>query len=510
MNVVFRVDASLAIGSGHVMRCITLAQRMRNCGFKCHFICREHTGNFIRYIEQLGFLVHRLPASSSSQPRVNNEYPLPLHAQWLGSSWELDKQLTSEILNMLGSVGWLIIDHYAIDARWERALKDYCDRILVIDDLADRQHYCDLLIDQTLDRTFYDYKNLVPGETKLLVGPKYALLRDSFVLAREQAYSINAPNNLSRILVSMGGVDEKNATLKVLQQLVKNEKYLVTVLLGPNAPHYKDVSAYCRKYRNIKHIQFTNDIAALMLESDISIGAAGSTSWERACLGLPSIVIPLADNQREIAQKLDVAKAAILIELDDIDSSLAKKIAEIAVRWESIHDANFRLCDGLGVNRLMQELSKLECPSKLKYELVPARHADIQKVFDWQSSSLTRQYALNSEMPSWSAHQNWMQEKLSQTKDYFYIISETKNNIKLGVVRLDWLSKGYYLVSIYVDPENYGLGIAAEALANLDHLHPHVTIEAVVLKENKASQRLFEKANYQRLTGEKFIRGPIV
>ena len=188
----------------------------------------------------------------------------------------------------------------------------------------------------------------------------------------------------------------------------------MTVLLGLNAPHYKDVLAYCSKYRNIKHIQFTNDIAALMLESDISIGAAGSTSWERACLGLPSIVIPLADNQREIAQKLDVSKAAILIELDDIDSSLAKKIAEIAVRWESIHDANLQLCDGLGVNRLMLELSKLECSSKLKYELVPARHADIQKVFDWQSSSLTRQYSLNSEMPSWSEHQKWMQEKLNQ------------------------------------------------------------------------------------------------
>ena len=163
VRVAFRVDASLSIGSGHVMRCLTLADSLADKGAQCHFICREHPGHLIEYIRRKGYSVHVLPPCAKElflekQPVSTDDPP---HASWLGCTWDIDAAATRAILNE-GEPDWLVVDHYALDARWERALQGVCKKIMVIDDLADRAHICDQLLDQNFGRTATDYAPLVP------------------------------------------------------------------------------------------------------------------------------------------------------------------------------------------------------------------------------------------------------------------------------------------------------------------------------------------------------------
>lgn len=216
MNVCFRADASLAIGSGHVMRCLTLADALRTRGAVCHFLTRAHAGNLISTIRQRGHDVTALPDCGGTVP-VKDDSSLA-HSAWLGCSIEQDAEQSAVILHTLRP-DWLVLDHYALDQRWERALRPYYGRLLAIDDLADRPHDCDILLDQNLGRKAADYAQLLPKRCTIAIGPAYALLRPEF--SRFRPYSLNrrAQGRLQRILISMGGVDNPDATSRVLQTL---------------------------------------------------------------------------------------------------------------------------------------------------------------------------------------------------------------------------------------------------------------------------------------------------
>ena len=134
----------------------------------------------------------------------------------------------------------------------------------------------------------------------------------------------------------------------------------VTVLLNPKAPHYKEIREFSLNNESwLTHIDFVDNMAKLMSKSSIAIGAPGSTSWERACLGIPSIIIPLAENQRDIANNLEIAKAAIKVELVEIESNLFNAIQELINSWQAYYETNISLCDGLGRERVLQEIQKL-------------------------------------------------------------------------------------------------------------------------------------------------------
>jgi RimJ/RimL family protein N-acetyltransferase len=250
-----------------------------------------------------------------------------------------------------------------------------------------------------------------------------------------------------------------------------------------------------------------------MKSHSIAIGAPGGASWERACLGIPNIIIPLADNQRMVCQTLMDNGAAIKVELESLGNDFSPALKHIIENYDVYQQNNLLLCDGLGLYRTIfaieQVLGKKESSIFLGCRL--ATNHDIERVYQWQVQPETRSYALNKDIPSWEEHSEWMTNKLTDHENYFYII-EVKNsqcNFKAaGVVRLDKLGESTYLISIFIAPEFHGNGIAQHALTYIDLVHSDLTINATVLSENIASVKLFTRANYKQITAEKFQRTP--
>lgn len=499
MKVVFRVDASVLIGSGHVMRCLVLADALKSRGHDIFFACTPFKGDMRAYINECGYPVINLPAP---------EYELtPTHdadyLAWLQKSVDEDARDFAATVTVADLV---ITDHYAIEKEWQSAVIEALNcRLFAIDDLA-RCHNADLVLDQTLGRESSDYAE---SSTQVLVGCEYALLKPSFANKRESALSRVLTESRPQVLVSMGGVDALNATLRVLKALDGKVDALFTVLLSPRSPHFNAVKTWCASKTNVTHIEFCSDMASLMLSHDVAIGAPGTTSWERACLGLPNIIVPLADNQQLICEQLVKHNAAIKVDLDDIYDSLLQGYQTTLEQWQEFKQANLALCDGRGVRRVVFEIARLFDKRSNSLSLHRALEGDIELVYQWQSHPETRRFALTPSVPTWNEHQEWMTRKLQSVSDYFYMVNDIASGRKLGVVRLDRQSEGHYLVSIFVEPNSYGKGIASQALAMVDDIHPDVTLHATVLKSNLGSRKLFQKANYQQVDDENFVRQPI-
>lgn len=313
LKVFFRTDASLQIGTGHVMRCLALADALCAMGAECRFICREHPGNLIELIRGQGHAVHPLPCCSTSSEM--GAFP-STHSAWLGCS-QLDDAAASAALLTEWSVDWLIVDHYALDSCWEEVLQSHCRQLMVIDDLADRPHRCDLLLDQTFGRIAGDYSVLVPAHCRLLCGSSFALLRPEFSGLRDYSLRRRMGAPLQHLLITMGGVDKDNATGAVLDALCHSSlpaECRITVVMGTTAPWLAKVrqQAVGMPWPTMVRVG-VSDMARLMAESDLAIGAAGSTSWERCCLGLPTVMLVLASNQLMVAQGLERAGAVLVL-----------------------------------------------------------------------------------------------------------------------------------------------------------------------------------------------------
>ena len=347
MKVAFRVDASLNMGTGHVMRCLTLAQVLKENGANVEFICRKHEGNLIVKIRSSGFVVHELKVFEETE--VDTKLA---HSHWLGATQQQDADDCIEILKAEKS-DWLIVDHYALDEEWQKKLKPYYEKLMVIDDLADRKHQCDILLDQTFGRQKKDYSALTPEDCKLLLGSQYALLRPEF--AKWRAYSLKRRNNpkFKRLLVNMGGVDVDNITESVLDELkICNlpSDLKITVVMGGLAPHIESVKskAITLPYKTEVKVDVGN-MAEIMANSDISIGAAGSTTWERCCLGLPTIQIVLAKNQITIAKSLSGLGAIKFLQSIKGVSRVIKNPRNWMLNVSNIAR---HVSDGLGVKRV--------------------------------------------------------------------------------------------------------------------------------------------------------------
>lgn len=315
MLVVFRADASVQIGTGHVMRCLTLAEQLRQHGHQCQFICRDHPGHLGELIEGKGFELHLLagtaPALANSAD-IDNSY-----AQWLGVTWQQDARQTLEVLSSLAA-DWLVVDHYALDARWEKGVAAAVGQIMVIDDLADRNHDCAVLLDQNLGSKAAAYDGKVPDDCIRLIGPQYTLLRPEFARLREGSLERRRHPQLKRILISLGGVDRTNVTGEVLRALSETSLPSDTeldIIMGAAAPYLDEIrdQALHSRFRATVSVS-VSDMAERMCRADLSIGAAGSSSWERCCLGLPAILVVLADNQVRGAMALEAAGAVIVID----------------------------------------------------------------------------------------------------------------------------------------------------------------------------------------------------
>jgi UDP-2,4-diacetamido-2,4,6-trideoxy-beta-L-altropyranose hydrolase len=356
-TVVFRVDASIQIGTGHVMRCLTLAHAIRESGNHVYFISREHPGNINDLILQNGFQLFALPVF----PNIHREIVQKqlAHSVWLGANQMEDARQCEPILKVI-QPDWLIIDHYAIDSVWHKMLQPHVKRIMVIDDIADRRHECDLLLDQNYGKQPSDYLSLVPTKTTLLLGTKYALLRPEFLQWREFSLQRRSNPELKQILITMGGIDANNVTGQILSELINcklSKKTVIKVVMGSSAPWLKQINqqALHMPYQTEVCVGVTN-MAEMMAYSDLAIGAAGSTSWERCCLGLPTITVVLAENQNIIAAALQKVGAAKQLDRRNISAinSLLQEITIDELSKMSISAEN--IVDGLGVQQTFSHL----------------------------------------------------------------------------------------------------------------------------------------------------------
>ncbi|WP_142302821.1 UDP-2,4-diacetamido-2,4,6-trideoxy-beta-L-altropyranose hydrolase [Bacillus sp. FJAT-45350] len=298
MNIFIRVDSSFEIGTGHVMRCLALAEELKQNGAKVSFISRRFQGNLLHFIRETGFKVCALPPPKQSLFHLDNEVK---HSHWLGVAWKTDVAQTKKKLEKSKHIDWLIIDHYSIDKKWESEIRPYVSNIMVIDDLADRPHECELLLDQNLFQDMEKrYEELVPKKSKKLLGPKYALLRKEF---REAKNHVKVRDGtVKRVMIFFGGSDPTNETTKCLKaiELLNRSDIIFDVVVGSTNLKKEEVKQMCAVLPNVNYHCQINYMANLMLRADIAIGAGGSTIWERCYLALPTITIITALNQVEV------------------------------------------------------------------------------------------------------------------------------------------------------------------------------------------------------------------
>ncbi len=356
MRVLIRTDASVEIGSGHLMRCLTMADALHDKGAEVTFVCREHLGHLFDLIETSSHRLIRLP------PPTSLTGGKLAHAQWLGVTQEEDAHQTAEALKVVGRLDWLIVDHYALDVEWEIAMRAYAERIMVIDDLADRKHDCDLLLDQNLHRDMETrYEKLVPLSCKTLLGPKYALLRPEFKESRSGLKMRDG--NVKRIFIFFGGSDPTNETGKALRAINRLGRIdiAIDVVVGAANPHHEDIASLCKQLPEAMLYRNVNNIAELMAASDLAIGAGGSTTWERCALSLPTLTISVAENQVSIAEGVDQTNAQIYLGTaskvtSEIIAAKLERLLQHPQELITMSEAGQRLVDTNGSHRIIEAI----------------------------------------------------------------------------------------------------------------------------------------------------------
>ncbi|WP_334120284.1 UDP-2,4-diacetamido-2,4,6-trideoxy-beta-L-altropyranose hydrolase [Limnobacter sp.] len=338
--IAFRVDSSSSMGTGHVMRCLTLAGRLGDMGFQPVFFCANLPGNLTGLI-----------ASTYPVEMLGNDSPLKFV--------ELCRNYNPQAV---------VVDHYQIDHHWESVVQaEIKVPMVVVDDLANRKHECTLLLDQNLGRQSSDYDGLVPASARRLIGTRYALLRPEFAELRPQSLARKLQfDRIARVLISLGGADPTNVTLSVLQQLNSNSAQqlsLIDVVVGNAYPHHRELRAFVGKSSLpiAVHTQVAN-VGELMLCADLAIGAGGSSAWERCTMGLPSVAIGIAANQTIVLQGLQAAGAAlVLLSPAQLHTDFNRCLQQLnhTKTYLEMSEKAATLVDGAGASRVAQSVGAL-------------------------------------------------------------------------------------------------------------------------------------------------------
>lgn len=357
---VFRVDSSKKIGSGHLMRCLTLAEGLRERGGRCTFVCRALAGNLNHIVQHRRFPLVQLPRPNEAfVPAGTNE---PSHVKWLEIDWKTDAIETSEALSG-NKIDWMIVDHYALWEEWQLQAGANAAKIMVIDDLGDRRHYCDLLLDQNFGSDVTLYRDLVPDGSRVFFGPKYALLRPEFAASRPLSLERRKESGLNSILLNFGGGDPDDFIARTLEGLLSTKlprEITVSVIFGNLASRDEKHQLLISKLPcKVVTYDSVENMAELLTNIDLVVGAAGSSSWERCCLGVPSVVIPVAVNQVKIARNLGAAGAAITLDPQDLENGEFTFVMEDLLSGRGLKmlsENASALCDGLGRDKIVNEL----------------------------------------------------------------------------------------------------------------------------------------------------------
>lgn len=508
-RILIRCDASNLMGSGHVIRCRTLARELQRRGTEVLFLCRQQYGDLIALLEQ-EFCV--LPLPDQALGFCEDLEGRELYQAWLGCSQEQDAEQCLAALASAGfhSADWLVVDHYGLDAVWQSkligGLEDNAPaKLLVIDDLADRSHQADLLLDQNFfgAETEQRYQKLVPAHCRQLLGPHYALLGPEYA----QLYQLIPPRTeLRRVLVFFGGVDQDNLTGRALEALMDPvlAHLSVDVVVGRQSPHRKVLAELVAQRPFTTLHDSLPSLAGLIARADLAIGAGGATTWERACLGLPSLAVTIAANQLPFARALDDAGhlqllgEAEMVSAEQICSAVKSRLHEPIVGA-----GGSALTDGWGASRLATAMLGAEGSLKLK----PATISDEALLLRWANDSKVRANSFNTDSITAKDHHHWFHQGL-QNSSRLLFIAVAENGCPLGQIRFDRQVASDELgceeakIDFSLDCCARGSGMAGELLRQglyeiVQYWNGPVDVVAEVFADNTSSNACFAGAGFK-------------
>ena len=492
-RVAFRVDGGISTGAGHVVRCLALAERLRSLDWEVHFVCRAHEGHFGAQIAEGGFALHLLPATDASPEQHDRASEL----RWLGASWQHDAAQTAELLAVLRPA-WLVVDHYGIDARWEEAQLAHAGQILAIDDLADRPHIANLLVDQNLQPDAHRYRDRVPPACRKLLGPHYALLRSEFAAQAARARHRGGP--VKRILACVGGADPKNVlpTVVAAWAALGPGRPHLDIAVGAQTPNLARLRELCRAHDDCSlHVEAEN-MAELVHEADLLFCAGGSINWERCCLGRPAVLTQIASNQADNLRLLTRARTGVSVgdaqqlDADSLTAVMRRVIARPSL-LRRLGERSARLVDGRGAVRVAIAMSAESL------RLRPATAGDGEAAWAWRNAESTRRYFTDPRPIPLHEHLAWWRGAIA-AGDRTLMIAQL-GATAVGVVRLD-RAPDRFTVSNYVDPALTGLGLgtriieAARRWARSRRGGPQ-HLYATIDERNHASRSAFAAAGFR-------------
>ncbi|MEO0328174.1 MAG: UDP-2,4-diacetamido-2,4,6-trideoxy-beta-L-altropyranose hydrolase [Pseudomonadota bacterium] len=480
LQVAFRLDATAETGIGHLMRCLALANILRERSVCVRFICCQESSDYFGVIHDLGFPLEIVEGTLSSTNSISGQ--------------EDDARLTFETVGET-NLNWVILDHYGLDAAWQTEfsrLKPQT-RILVIDDLANRNHVCDVLIDSGMGRLQKDYFGLVPEYSQIITGVQYILLRQEFRETRIKNENISEKQvSVPRILISFGGGTVGKAvdiTLSALENLSARFQFEAS-LIGRST----DAQIHKASQVGIAYTPHSDEMAKEIADSDIVIGAAGGSAWERCCLGRASIFVAMADNQKANFLALSEAKAGLGVKIDraEIQGAVEQLLVDQTLREEFARNA-WHLCDGLGAERAASVLIGASLSLK------PAVEADAKIVFDARYENDGARYYRNNSIPAIDAHIDWFKSALGRTDLRLLIVELAGEQVAHVRFDIDIENQNRIEIGIALAPSYRGSGLGFEILGKavkLANSQGFRTIDADVHEENHASRKVFEKAGF--------------
>ena len=497
LRVLIRTDASSSVGTGHLVRCLNLAAELRLAGAEVIVACAEISTACEAICQARSF--HATPLSGSRKRSAYRPGKRMAEAEQVEDA-DLCARLASG-----RPFDWAIVDHYGLDASWERQMRRASRQVMAIDDLADRAHDCDLLLDQNLrEDGGQAYDSSLPKGCERLIGPRFALLDGSFAAARATLHS----QTRDRILISFGGSDPRSMTVPVLHALQRTfgKTQGIDVVIGQMQDEAGAMRGLEVETQVVKTHYATRDMAVLMSKARLFVGAGGTTNWERCCLGLPGIVVSVAENQ--IAPCLALHDAGSHVYLGGVSevAPVAMAVAASAVLaspgwWQRMAERCSNLVDGLGAQRTARRL--LCGPMQMR----AATPEDEKKILRWRNDPSVRRFSGSSTAISPMEHAAWYARTLGDPDCYLLIGWDSHG--EAGVVRYD-VAHDVAKVSIYVKPERLGTGTGPALLAAgerwLAMRRPSVAaISADVHAGNRASVRLFSNAGY-RVRASSYMR----
>ena len=482
-SIAFRTDANSQIGTGHFMRCLTLAIALKRHCAKIHFVSRHLPLHFrdVLATNDIGFVL--LGSCTDTQLHTDNL----VHSKWLGASQEYDAQATILALSDR-KWDWLVVDHYSLDWRWESALRETAQQIMVIDDLADRRHDCDVLLDQNLYANINTrYIEKVPSHCQLLLGLNYVLLRDEFKKVRKFVKSRTGP--VKRILVCFGGVDAYNYTTIAIEALaeIAVSGLNIDVVISAQHPYRNDIEIRCASLGYALHVQTTH-MAELMSAADLAIGAGGAATWERNYLGLPSLVSIVAENQQECITYL--AELSLL--------HIWKEKCEL------INLLNHRLSSNVPIPEIDIRFGVLEVVSKIFFEtkLEKFSYKNVRRTYKWiHNAGLTDSFMLKTPPPGIKQHCEYWRTVMNDFSQIVYAIYSGENYVgNCGIKNID-VANGCVELWIYLGCDVFrGIGIGSSSMSLLEEeirkIIPNGISYLHVLKSNITAINLYLRQGF--------------